>query len=335
MGVTPLRLSALALAALLPSCAAPSGGDETTGASTGASTGADESSSSGEVDSSSSGHSGATTSESSGTSSSGSSSGSDTSSTSSSSSSSGSSGGEDSSTGSDLCGNGQLDFGEQCDYGAETKLCDVDCTASACGNLYVNEAAGEECDDGNVNDDDECLSNCKLPSCGDDILQAGEECDDGNNDDGDGCEDNCTVTPASWAGVKEGVKSSELIGWTKCYQASEMLDASTLAVMFSFCKKANLLLACGSKMTPDTYAMAAHAKRTEVMTTSVVTDPLQANGSDWVNDATHFGFGQSGTDFTNLGAKMFMWNIADGVIHKPVKCFLASAGQQYIVYHRD
>jgi len=51
---------------------------------------------------------------------------------------------------------------------------------------------GEQCDDGNTNDFDGCLSACRFARCGDGIIRAGvEECDDGNDKDGDGCSNTC------------------------------------------------------------------------------------------------------------------------------------------------
>ncbi|MCA9667030.1 MAG: DUF4215 domain-containing protein [Myxococcales bacterium] len=50
---------------------------------------------------------------------------------------------------------------------------------ASCGNKTV-EKPQEECDDGNKDDTDECLSNCKLAFCGDGkIFQGVEECDPG------------------------------------------------------------------------------------------------------------------------------------------------------------
>ncbi len=59
-----------------------------------------------------------------------------------------------------------------------------------CGNAVAEE--GENCDDGNIYDDDACLNSCEVASCGDGIVEAGaERCDDGNNLVGDGCDAGC------------------------------------------------------------------------------------------------------------------------------------------------
>ncbi len=60
-----------------------------------------------------------------------------------------------------------------------------------CGNQTVDD--GEECDDGNQQDDDSCANDCTLnPLCGDGTTESPEECDDGNNHSGDGCSGACT-----------------------------------------------------------------------------------------------------------------------------------------------
>jgi len=55
-----------------------------------------------------------------------------------------------------------------------------------CGNNAIE--APEECDDGNVDNNDSCLNSCIDATCGDGVVQTGvEACDDGNNANGDGC----------------------------------------------------------------------------------------------------------------------------------------------------
>ena len=59
-----------------------------------------------------------------------------------------------------------------------------------CGNNVID--FGEQCDDGNLNNHDNCLNTCQLPICGDGFLWIGnEQCDDGNNLNGDGCNAAC------------------------------------------------------------------------------------------------------------------------------------------------
>ncbi len=53
---------------------------------------------------------------------------------------------------------------------------DPTCTVvTFCGDGIVNDAT-EECDDGNLNDNDDCSNNCTM-GCGNDIVNTGESCD--------------------------------------------------------------------------------------------------------------------------------------------------------------
>ncbi|MBI5546320.1 MAG: DUF4215 domain-containing protein [Deltaproteobacteria bacterium] len=96
-----------------------------------------------------------------------------------------------------LCGDGLLELGEQCDWGAansdpDPDSCRTDCRFPYCGDH--TQDSGEACDDGNSVDGDGCDANCTLSGCGNGVRSAGEECDDSNLTDGDGCDSNCTAT---------------------------------------------------------------------------------------------------------------------------------------------
>ena len=175
-----------------------------------------------------------------------------------------------------LCGDGKVDPGEACDNGQETVLCDGDCTPVACGDAHVNKAAGEECDDGNVDETDGCRSNCKLPKCGDAILDDGEACDDGNAADADGCDNDCTKSVWEHAGVAYEVPADSLKGWVVCWDSQVNGPAVTFA-FYSLCKQPHLLTACGLKADLATFAMVGHAPRSSVLS-AVATD---ANGVTW------------------------------------------------------
>ncbi len=78
---------------------------------------------------------------------------------------------------------------------------------ASCGDELVQP--GEECDDGNVDNTDACLSTCKTASCGDMTVQAGvEECDDGNVVDTDACTATCQTAECGDASVQEGVEDN-------------------------------------------------------------------------------------------------------------------------------
>jgi MYXO-CTERM domain-containing protein len=79
------------------------------------------------------------------------------------------------------CGDGFVYTGmEDCDDGGESTACDADCTDAVCGDATFNPTSGEECDDGNMLDNDVCVGMCALAFCGDGFLFTTiEECDDG------------------------------------------------------------------------------------------------------------------------------------------------------------
>ena len=90
-----------------------------------------------------------------------------------------------------VCGDGNVDPGEECDdaNADNTDTCVDGCKSAVCGDGFVGP--GEACDDANQVDDDACGNDCALSSCGDGKLQPGEECDDKNKDDTDACLSTC------------------------------------------------------------------------------------------------------------------------------------------------
>jgi len=85
------------------------------------------------------------------------------------------------------------DAGEECDDGNTNNedLCRNDCSSPYCGDGIKD--LSEECDDGNTVDTDSCSNDCLLPACGDGKVDSGEECDDGNEINSDSCRNDCTV----------------------------------------------------------------------------------------------------------------------------------------------
>lgn len=87
-----------------------------------------------------------------------------------------------------VCGDGMVAGDEECDDGNddEDDECLNDCTW-ACGDSVL-PMDGDGCcpPTGNANNDDDCT-----PVCGNMVVETGEACDDGNVDTGDGCGDTC------------------------------------------------------------------------------------------------------------------------------------------------
>ncbi len=104
-----------------------------------------------------------------------------------------------------FCGDGVVQLAyETCDDGANLTLyradgrgCAPGCRLPAkCGDGKVDALFGEECDNGERNEDGlygGCTADCLFgPRCGDGVVQSpSEECDDGNKLSGDGCDSAC------------------------------------------------------------------------------------------------------------------------------------------------
>jgi len=105
-----------------------------------------------------------------------------------------------------VCGDGNVDPEvEECDDGNldNNDYCLNTCVLSACGDGFLR-AGVEACDDGNTTDGDGCQSNCAMPSCGDGIVDAGEECDDGNVSNTDACLSTCLASSCGDGFVQDG-----------------------------------------------------------------------------------------------------------------------------------
>lgn len=92
-----------------------------------------------------------------------------------------------------ICGNGTTTDPEECDEGPGT------CSAGDVGADCVNDVecdSAPEAGDGVcdlANDGTTCSPNCRLPGCGNGLVEVGETCDDGNTDDGDSCPSTCVI----------------------------------------------------------------------------------------------------------------------------------------------
>ncbi len=110
-----------------------------------------------------------------------------------------------------VCGDGEVEGAEECDDGNDDDgdACLSDCVEARCGDgvTWVGE---EECDDGNTSNNDDCLNACESAVCGDGLINEGvEECDDGNPNEGDGCLNDCAAASCGDGIVWEGVEGCD------------------------------------------------------------------------------------------------------------------------------
>ena len=93
------------------------------------------------------------------------------------------------------CGDGVTQDGEQCDDGDQddTNECTKLCKTPICGDSIVTPTMMEECDLGGMNNDNAaCTATCKTAACGDELVQTDvDECDDGNMVNDDACTNLC------------------------------------------------------------------------------------------------------------------------------------------------
>lgn len=113
---------------------------------------------------------------------------------------------------------------EECDDGNDDNgdACLSTCMLAFCGDGFprsdrsADEAGFEECDDGNDDSSDRCLGNCRIARCGDSFLQTGlEDCDDGNSED----QDACVACQAARCG--DGFQRLDLAEGTAGYEACD------------------------------------------------------------------------------------------------------------------
>ncbi len=109
-----------------------------------------------------------------------------------------------------VCGNSNVEEGEQCDDGnfTDTDACTTSCQNNVCGDgaLYRGR---ETCDDGNRIDTDACTNACATARCGDRIVRAGtEECDDGNQVNDDNCTNQCLAARCG-DGIRQGTEQCD------------------------------------------------------------------------------------------------------------------------------
>jgi cysteine-rich repeat protein len=197
-----------------------------------------------------------------------------------------------------ICGDALVLAGvEECDTGVESAECDVDCTAPACGDGVMNASAGETCDDGNLEPNDDCTDQCLLASCGDGIVNAGEECDDGNIAPDDTCTPDCKSL--WWAvGPQVNIPQANLVGWELCWSGLYGENTPPLSDILNVaCTKANLLVACRPVAATDLTLLAMGERAAVTFDTGTTNVPYNHNGVGfYYNDSYSWGFALEGDE---------------------------------------
>ncbi|MFO7561148.1 MAG: DUF4215 domain-containing protein [Enhygromyxa sp.] len=195
-----------------------------------------------------------------------------------------------------ICGDGLVLEGvEECDTGVQSATCDSDCTLPECGDGIVNMAAGETCDDGNLDPNDDCTDECLLATCGDGIVNAGEECDDGNLEPDDDCTPDCKSL--WWAeGPQVDIPQANLVGWELCWSGLYGTNSPPLAdILQNSCTKSKLLIACRPVAATDLTALAMGEREAVTFDTGTGNVPYNHNGVGfYYNDSYSWGFALEG-----------------------------------------
>ncbi|HWO23289.1 MAG TPA: DUF4215 domain-containing protein, partial [Kofleriaceae bacterium] len=127
------------------------------------------------------------------------------------------------------CGNAivEAEADEECDDGnlEDEDSCPSTCQLHRCGDGKVDPRA-EACDDGNQEEEDSCLSTCQLNRCGDgQVNRQAEACDDGNSTNNDGCNNNCIISLSVYVKASN-TGAEDAFGYSVALSA----DGATLAV---------------------------------------------------------------------------------------------------------
>jgi cysteine-rich repeat protein len=195
-----------------------------------------------------------------------------------------------------ICGDGLVLAGsEDCDTGVQSSTCDSDCTPPACGDGIVNMAAGETCDDGNVDPNDDCTDQCLLATCGDGTVNPGEECDDGNVDPDDDCTPDCKSL--WWAkGPQVDIPQANLVGWELCWSGLYGTNSPPLTdILNNSCNKSKLLIACRPVADTNLTLLAMGERSAVTFDTGTGNVPYNHNGVGFYYNGAHsWGFALEG-----------------------------------------
>ena len=145
------------------------------------------------------------------------------------------------------CWNGLQEIWETCDawvnngvvcdpaYWGSCSYCSSQCRTVdilwwVCGDGIVHLLDGEQCDDGNTENNDACPNDCQLAVCGDAVQEWLETCDDGNTESDDGCDAICVSEwppPSRKGSSRSTSNSSTFVASTASVDQEEEIDKET------------------------------------------------------------------------------------------------------------
>jgi cysteine-rich repeat protein len=228
-----------------------------------------------------------------------------------------------------ICGDGLVLAGvEECDTGVQSATCDSDCTAPECGDGVVNMAAGETCDDGNLDPNDDCTDQCLLATCGDGVVNPGEECDDGNLDPDDDCTPDCKSL--WWAvGPQINIPQANLVGWELCWNGLYGGNTPPVADILGACFKSKLLIACRPVADTNLTLLAMGERPAVTFDTGTGNVPYNHNGVGFYFNASYsWGFALEGDpleryscDVANTNGQFRMcWHTSNNAMSGGFRC---------------
>jgi cysteine-rich repeat protein len=244
------------------------------------------------------------------------------------------------------CGDFIINGPETCDSGrVDSLICNANCTAPVCGDLYCNVAAGEnitcptDCTTptvcGNLTCEagenaGNCYLDCGYGSCGDSICAAGET--------NASCAADCPAiaAPVNFSGVLQNVTEASILanGWSLCYTDNYSNGSTLLSDISNMCVGAQLMMACRLTGSP-TFTAAAYASFTDVTwdTGAGPQSVHSANGVDWYyNGSSSWGFvnhgeylSRSSCDYVNsatpaISNNRLCWHTVGGNISTGFEC---------------
>ncbi len=226
-----------------------------------------------------------------------------------------------------VCGDGELDPGEQCDDGNVTSAdgCSATCAIEmSCGNALLEGT--EQCDDGDTTDGDGCSATCMLEmTCGNGVEEGTEECDDGGVESSDGCSSTCTIEAkyeygVSWSfrtianAIQPCPASYDTIAVYSQLLGADDVNVGPVVIDLFSCSAGSGTVA---PLTEGRY-------RVWLESTNATDTMKYASSTSAILDLTGTGLSFTANIYTDGGYFKWTWDLVGEVTNNPLTC--AAAG---------